>query len=316
MKVWPGQPYPLGATWDGAGVNFALFSENATAVDLCLFERPDGAGEVTTIRLTEQTNQAWHVYLPEARPGQRYGYRVHGPYAPEAGHRFNPAKLLLDPYAKAIAGVIRWSDALFGYTIGHPDADLSRDTRDSAADLPKCLVVDPAFSWGDDTRLSTPWHKMLIYELHVKGFTARHPEVPPALRGTYAGLTCPAVIDYLCTLGITAVELMPVQQFVADKHLVDQGLTNYWGYNSMGFFAPDACYASTDTLGQQVTEFKTMVKTLHREGIEVILDVVCNHTGEGNHLGPTLCFRGIDNAASYRLMADDHRTRCTRSTTG
>ena len=307
MKVWPGQPYPQGATWDGAGVNFALFSENATAVDLCLFERPDGAGEVTTIRLTEQTDQVWHIYLPEARPGQLYGYRVHGPYAPEAGHRFNPAKLLLDPYARAIAGIIRWSDALFGYTIGHPDADLSRDTRDSAADLPKCIVVDPAFSWGDDTRLRTPWHKTLIYELHVKGFTARHPEVPPALRGTYAGLTCPAVIDYLCTLGITAVELMPVQQFVADKHLVDQGLTNYWGYNSIGFFAPDACYASTDILGQQVAEFKTMVKTLHREGIEVILDVVYNHTGEGNHLGPTLCFRGIDNAAYYRLMADNRR---------
>ena len=307
MKVWPGHPYPLGATWDGAGVNFTLFSENATAADLCLFERPDGAGEVTTIRLTEQTDQVWHVYLPEARPGQLYGYRVHGPYEPAAGHRFNPAKLLLDPYAKAIAGIIRWSDALFGYTIGHPEADLSRDTRNSAVDLPKCIVVDPAFSWGDDTRLRTPWHKTLIYELHVKGFTARHPEVPPALRGTYAGLTCPAVIDYLCTLGITAVELMPVQQFVADKHLVDQGLTNYWGYNSIGFFAPDACYASTDILGQQVAEFKAMVKTLHREGIEVILDVVYNHTGEGNHLGPTLCFRGIDNAAYYRLMADDRR---------
>ena len=307
MKVWPGQPYPLGATWDGAGVNFALFSENATAVDLCLFERPDGAGEIPTIRLTEQTDQVWHIYLPEARPGQLYGYRVHGPYAPEEGHRFNPAKLLLDPYAKAIAGIIRWSDALFSYTIGHPEADLSRDTRNSAADLPKCVVVDPAFSWGDDTRLRTPWHKTLIYELHVKGFTARHPEVPPALRGTYAGLTCPAVIDYLCTLGITAVELMPVQQFVADKHLVDQGLTNYWGYNTIGFFAPGACYASTDILGQQVTEFKTMVKTLHREGIEVILDVVYNHTGEGNHLGPTLCFRGIDNAAYYRLMADNRR---------
>jgi glycogen operon protein len=307
MKMWPGQPYPQGAIWDGSGVNFALFSENATAVDLCLFERPDGAGEVTTIRLTEQTDQVWHIYLPEARPGQLYGYRVHGPYAPEAGHRFNPAKLLLDPYAKAIAGIIRWSDALFGYTIGHPDADLSRDTRDSAADLPKCIVVDPAFSWGDDTRLRTPWHKTLIYELHVKGLTARHPEVPPALRGTYAGLTCPAVIDYLCTLGITAVELMPVQQFVADKHLMDQGLTNYWGYNSIGFFAPDARYASTDVLGQQVAEFKTMVKTLHREGIEVILDVVYNHTGEGNHLGPTLCFRGIDNAAYYRLMADNRR---------
>jgi len=307
MKVWPGQPYPQGAIWDGAGVNFTLLSENATAVDLCLFERPDGAGEVPTIRLTEQTDQVWHIYLPEARPGQLYGYRVHGPYAPEAGHRFNAAKLLLDPYARAIAGIIRWSDALFGYTIGHPEADLSRDTRDSAADLPKCIVVDPAFSWGDDTRLRTPWHKTLIYELHVKGFTARHPEVPPGLRGTSAGLTCPAVMDYLCTLGMTAVELLPVQQFVADKPLVDQGLTNYWGYNSMGCFAPDACYASTDILGQQVAECKAMVKTLHREGIEVILDVVYNHTGEGSHLGPTLCFRGIDNAAYYRLVADNRR---------
>jgi glycogen operon protein len=307
MQIWPGSPYPQGATWDGAGVNFALFSENATAVDLCLFDSPESGDAVTTIRLTEQTDQVWHVYLPEVRPGQLYGYRVHGPYEPEAGHRFNPAKLLLDPYARAIAGTIRWSDALFGYTLGHADADLARDERDSAAGLPKCVVVDPAFSWGDDTPPRTPWHQTLIYELHVKGFTARHPEVPPALRGTYAGLTCPAVADYLCALGITAVELMPVHQFVADKHLVDRGLTNYWGYNSIGFFAPDVRYASVGDLGQQVAEFKTMVKTLHRAGIEVILDVVYNHTGEGNHLGPTLCFRGIDNAAYYRLVADNRR---------
>jgi isoamylase len=307
MKVWPGQPYPLGATWDGAGVNFALFSENATRVELCLFDCPFGKHEVASIQMIEQTNHVWHVYLPEARPGQLYGYRVHGPYEPEAGHRFNPAKLLLDPYAKAMAGSIQWSEALFGYTIGHPDADLAPDKRDSAAGVPKCVVIDPAFSWGDDAPPRVPWHQTLIYELHVKGFTACYPDVPPELRGTYAGLTCPAVVDYLRELGITAVELMPVQQFVADKHLVDQGLTNYWGYNSIGFFAPDAAYASSGVLGQQVAEFKTMVKTLHREGIEVILDVVYNHTGEGNHLGPTLCFRGIDNAAYYRLVADNRR---------
>ncbi|HET7854192.1 MAG TPA: glycogen debranching protein GlgX [Candidatus Methylomirabilis sp.] len=307
MKVWPGQPYPLGATWDGAGVNFSLFSENATGVDLCLFIGPDGNEEVARIPMKEQTDQVWHVYLPEARPGQRYGYRVHGPYAPNEGHRFNPNKLLLDPYAKAIAGSIKWSDALFGYTIGHPDADLSKDDRDSAGGLPKCVVVDPAFSWGEDVRPRTPWHRTLIYEVHVKGFTARHPEVPPEMRGTYAALTCPPVLDYLRALGVTAVELMPVHQFVADRHLVERGLTNYWGYNTIGYLTPDACYASTGVLGQQVAEFKTMVKTLHREGIEVILDVVYNHTGEGNHLGPTLCFRGIDNAAYYRLVADNRR---------
>jgi glycogen operon protein len=247
------------------------------------------------------------MYLPEVRPGQLYGYRVRGPYEPQAGHRFNPAKLLIDPYAKAIAGTIQWSDARYGYTIGHPDADLSLDKRDSAAGLPKCVVVDPAFSWGDDMPPKIPWHKTLIYELHVKGFTIRHPNVPPALRGTYTGLTCPPVLNYLRALGITAVELMPVHQFVADEHLVERGLTNYWGYNSIGFFTPDVRYASTGYLGQQVAEFKTMVKTLHREGIEVILDVVYNHTAEGNHLGPTLCFRGIDNEAYYRLLADDRR---------
>ncbi len=307
MRVWPGQPYPQGATWDGAGVNFALFSENATGVELCLFDGPDGNEEITRIHMTEQTDQVWHVYLPEVRPGQRYGYRVHGPYAPQEGHRFNPAKLLLDPYAKAIAGTIKWSNALFGYTVGHPDVDLACDERDSASGLPKCVVVDPAFSWGDDAPPQTPWHRTLIYELHVKGFTAHHPQVPPELRGTYAGLTCPTVIDYLHSLGITAVELMPVHHFVADKHLVEQGLTNYWGYNSIGFIAPDARHASSGVLGQQVTEFKTMVKTLHREGIEVILDVVYNHTGEGDHLGPTLCFRGIDNAVYYRLVSGDRR---------
>ena len=306
MKLWPGNPYPLGATWDGSGVNFALFSENATGVELCLFDGENRNHELKRIRMTEQTNQVWHVYLPEARSGQLYGYRVHGPYSPSEGHRFNPAKLLLDPYAKSIAGPIRWSDALFGYTIGDPDADLSIDERDSVDGLPKCVVVDPAFSWGQDAPLRIPWHKTLIYEMHVKGFTSRHPKVPKELRGTYAGLTHPAVVDYLKSLGITAVELMPVHQFVADKSLVDRGLTNYWGYNSIGFFAPESRYASTGVLGEQVAEFKTMVKTFHREGIEVIIDVVYNHTGEGNQLGPTLCFRGIDNASYYRLV-DDRR---------
>jgi isoamylase len=307
MKIWPGKPYPLGATWDGAGVNFSLFSENATKVELCLFDHGRDDRREVRVRMTEQTHQVWHVYLPEARPGQFYGYRVHGPHEPLQGHRFNPAKLLLDPYAKAIAGTVRWSDALFGYTLGHPEQDLSSDGRDSAPDAPKCVVVDPAFSWGNDVPPATPWHKTIIYELHVKGFTMRHPAVPPELRGTYGALTCPEVVDYLKSLGITAVELMPVHQFIADKHLEDRGLTNYWGYNSIGFFAPDARYASGGVTGEQVAEFKSMVRALHREGIEVILDVVYNHTGEGNHLGPTLCFRGIDNASYYRLVADDRR---------
>jgi isoamylase len=307
MRVWPGQPYPLGATWDGAGVNFAIFSENATAVDLCLFDERDAAHETARIRLIEHTDQVWHAYLPEARPGQLYGYRVHGPYEPQAGHRFNPAKLLLDPYAKAIASTVAWNDAVFGYTIGHADADLARDDRDSAGAVPKCVVIDPAFSWGDDTPPRTPWHQTLIYEMHVKGFTRQHPEVPPEMRGTYAAMAHPAVIEYLHRLGITAVELLPVHQFIAGKDLAERGLTNYWGYNSLGFLSPDVRYAYSGHLGQQVAEFKMMVKTLHREGIEVILDVVYNHTGEGNHLGPTLCFRGIDNQAYYRLMPNDKR---------
>src|SRR5918997_1092827 len=307
MKVWPGQPYPLGATWDGAGVNFALFSEHATAVELCLFDAEDPSHETARVQLTERTDLVWHAYLPEARPGQLYGYRVHGPYQPQSGHRFNPHKLLIDPYTKAIASTVAWDDAVFGYTIGSDDADLSFDERDSAPYVPKCVVVDPAFSWGDDTRPHTPWHKTLIYELHVKGFTRLHPEVPEELRGTYAGLAHPAVIEYLHSLGVTAVELMPAHQFVSDKFIQDRGLTNFWGYNSIGFFAPDVRYSSSGRLGEQVSEFKTMVKTLHREGIEVILDVVYNHTGEGNHLGPTLCFRGIDNAAYYRLVPGERR---------
>jgi isoamylase len=307
MKVWPGQPYPLGATWDGAGVNFALFSENATRVELCLFNAADTSRETARITLREQTDQVWHAYLPEARPGQLYGYRVHGPYEPQAGHRFNPHKLLIDPYGKAIASTVHWSDEVFGYTIGDERQDLSFDERDSAPFVPKCVVVDPAFSWGDDEHPRTPWHKTLIYEMHVKGFTKLHPHVPENLRGTYAGMTHPSVMEYLLSLGVTAVELLPVHQFVSGKHLVDKGLTNYWGYNSIAFLAPDVRYASSGSMGQQVAEFKTMVKTLHREGIEVILDVVYNHTGEGNHMGPTLCFRGIDNAAYYRLVGETER---------
>jgi isoamylase len=307
MKVWPGQPYPQGATWDGAGVNFALFSENATRVELCLFDSADAGRETARINLREQTDQVWHAYLPEVRPGQLYGYRVHGPYEPEAGHRFNPHKLLIDPYGKAMARTVNWSDAVFGYTIGDPREDLSFDERDSAPFVPKCVVVDPAFSWGDDEHPRTPWHKTLIYEMHVKGFTRLHPRVPEPLRGTYAGMTHPSVINYLLSLGVTAVELLPVHQFVSGKHLIEKRLTNYWGYNSIGFFAPDVRYSSSGHLGQQVAEFKTMVKTLHREGIEVILDVVYNHTGEGNHMGPTLSFRGIDNAAYYRLVGADPR---------
>ena len=307
MRMQPGSPYPLGATWDGAGVNFALFSESATAVDLCLFDPGDPRLEQHRLRMRERTDQVWHAYLPEARPGLLYGYRVEGPYDPAQGHRFNSAKLLLDPYAKAIAGDVAWNDALFGYPIGHPDEDLAKDDRDSAPYLPKSVVVDSAFSWGDDRPPKTPWHKTVIYEVHVKGFTARHPDVPKPLRGTYAGFVSPRSLEYLTRLGVTAVELLPVHHFVVDRYLIDRGLTNYWGYNSIGYFAPEARYVSSGALGQQVSEFKTMVKALHRAGIEVILDVVYNHTAEGNHLGPTLCFRGIDNAAYYRLVLDDRR---------
>src|SRR5579885_2026525 len=303
----PGVPYPLGASWDGEGVNFALFSENATAVELCLFGGPDGNEEQARIEITEQSDQVWHVYLPGIRPGQRYGYRVHGPYDPAAGHRFNPHKLLLDPYAKTIDRSVRWSDALFGYELGRPDADLKIDQRDSAALMPKSVVVDDAFDWGGDRQLRIPWNETVIYELHVKGFTWRHPQVPSHVRGTYAGLASPPAIDHLLSLGITAVELMPVHQSVSSRVLEERGLTDYWGYNSIGYFAPDLRYSSSGSLGQQVTEFKAMVKALHRAGIEVILDVVYNHTAEGNHLGPTLCFRGIDNFSYYRLQPANHR---------
>jgi glycogen operon protein len=305
--IRPGAPYPIGATWDGSGVNFALFSGCATAVDLCLFDPADPGRETQRIRMPERTDQIWHVYLSEARPGQLYGFRVHGPYDPSAGHRFTPAKVLLDPYAKAIAGTVEWSDEMFGYRIGDAAADLAPDDRDNVAFVPKSAVIDPAFTWGDDRLPRTPWHRTVIYEVHVKGFTARHPDVPEAVRGTYAGLAAPASVEHLQRLGITAVELLPVHHFVRDRHLADRGLANYWGYNTIGFLAPDSRYSSSGVRGEQVREFKTMVKTLHQAGIEVILDVVYNHTAEGNHLGPTLCFRGIDNAAYYRLVADDRR---------
>jgi isoamylase len=308
MHLWPGHPYPLGATWDGAGVNFALFSAHATGVDLCLFDTPESPYERLRLPLTECTDEVWHGYVPQLHPGQCYGYRVYGPYTPQDGHRFNPAKLLLDPYAKAIAGRTRGHEALFGYPVGAgPDADLRRDRRNSAPFLSKCVVIDPAFPWEQDRPLRTPWHHTLIYEVHVKGLTARHPEVPPEWRGTYTGLTHPALLDYFQRLGVTAVELLPVHQFFDEHHLVQAGLSNYWGYSSLGFFAPEARYASTGVVGQQVVEFKTMVHTLHRAGLEVILDVVYNHTGEGNHLGPTVCLRGIDNAVYYRLHGEQRR---------
>ena len=300
--VWPGQPYPLGASWDGEGVNFALFSEHAEKVELCLFDQR-GRREIARIPMQWQTDQVWHCYLPEARPGQLYGYRVHGPYEPLKGHRFNPNKLLLDPYARDIVGQMRWNDALFGYTIGDKTGDLRPDPRNSARGVPKSRVIDTAFTWGDDQPLRTPWHETVIYELHVKGFTIQHPDVPPGYRGTYAGLATEPVIQHLKQLGITAVELMPVHSFISDRHLVEHGLANYWGYNSIGYFAPHAGYSASG----DVNEFKTLVKRLHSNGSEVILDVVYNHTAEGNHMGPTLCFRGIDNSAYYRLMADQPR---------
>src|SRR5919199_256602 len=307
MQLRPGKPYPLGATWDDQGVNFAIFSTGATGVELCLFDSLSDERERLRIRMPEQTDNVWHVYVPGLAPGQLYGYRIEGPYEPEAGHRFNPAKLVVDPYAKAISGEIKWDDRLFGYTIGHPDEDLHPDVRDSAGCISKCVVTDGSFDWGTDGHPSTPLHQSVIYELHVKGFTKLHPEVDEQLRGTYAGLASPPVIDYLKSLGVTAVELLPVHQFVDDRLLQECGLHNYWGYNTLGFFAPHAAYAAAKEPGQQVDEFKAMVKTLHEAGIEVILDVVYNHTAEGNHNGPTLSFRGIDNSVYYRLTAENAR---------
>jgi glycogen operon protein len=315
MRVWPGAPFPLGATWDGEGVNFAIFSEHATAVELCLFDEPHDDKAVETIAMPEATDDIWHVYLPDVRPGQLYGYRVHGPYAPSEGHRFNPAKLLIDPYAKAVTENIEWTDELFGYTIGDPDRDESRDDRDSAGAMPKCVVVDPAFTWGDDRAPRTPWNRTVIYECHVRGMTKLHPLVPEYKRGTFLGIASDPVIDHLTSLGVTAVELMPVHQYLPERDLIDKGLTNYWGYNSIAFLAPHVGYAA-GAIGQQVDEFKTMVKTLHRAGLEVILDVVYNHTAEGSELGPTLSLRGIDNSAYYRLSPEDQRYNMDFTGTG
>jgi isoamylase len=300
-KVWPGLPYPLGATWDGKGVNFALFSAHAEKVELCLFDRT-GQYEQSRIGLPEYTDEVWHCYLPEARPDQLYGYRVYGPYDPAAGHRFNPNKLLLDPYAKALAGQVRWSDVVYGYRVGSPREDLAFDRRDSARQMPKCRVVETAFTWNDDRQPHTSWEETIILEMHVRGFTMKHPAVDLHDRGTFAALAAPAVIDYLVELGVTAVEFLPVHAAVSDRHLASRGLSNYWGYNTIGFFAPDARFLP----GGAIAEFKTAIKRLHEAGIEVILDVVYNHTGEGNHLGPTLSFRGIDNLSYYRLQ-DDRR---------
>jgi glycogen operon protein len=308
MRVWPGRPYPLGATWDGAGVNFAIYSENATRVELCLFDRPDATAPATTLPLTERTDQVWHCYLPDGHPGQLYGYRAHGPYEPEQGHRFNPHKILFDPYGKAVGREATWDHALFGYTIGDPDLDLSFDARDSAPFAPLASVIDPAFTWGDDKHPNTPWHETLIYELHVKGFTMKMPGVPDGLRGTYAGLGCEAAVHHLKSLNVTAVELLPVHYRLNDHYLVEKGLNNYWGYNTLGFFAPDPRFCSTpDDPARAVWEFKAMVRALHAAGIEVILDVVYNHTAEGNQCGPTLSFRGVDNLNYYHLSPEDRR---------
>jgi isoamylase len=308
VRARPGAAYPLGATWDGEGVNFALFSENATAVELCLFDGTDGDEELARIEVTEQSDAVWHIYLPGIAPGQRYGYRVHGPYDPAAGHRFNPHKLLLDPYAKTIDRAPQWNDTLLGYEAGGgADADLKMDRRDSAAAMPKSVVVDDTYDWGTDRQLRVPWNETVIYEVHVKGFTWRHPEVPRELRGSYAGLASPPAIEHLRSLGITAVELMPIHQSAGSHALSHHGLADYWGYNSIGYFAPDLRYSSSGPIGAHVSEFKSMVKALHQAGIEVILDVVYNHTAEGNHMGPTLSYRGIDNLSYYRVQEANRR---------
>jgi glycogen operon protein len=305
-EAWPGEPFPLGATWDGSGTNFSLFSENAERVHLCLFDE-DGVEE--RIEILERTAHNWHCYVPGVGPGQRYGYRVHGPYAPADGHRFNPVKLLIDPYAKAIEGSVRWDVAnVLPYTPDDtPDADLEPDDEDDAEAIPKCVVVDQSFDWEGDSRPRTPWNETVIYETHVRGYTMRHPAVRDDLKGTYAGLASDEALEYLKRLGVTAVELLPIHHIADESFLHDRGLTNYWGYSSIGYLAPHSEYAATGRRGEQLREFKGMVKALHRAGIEVILDVVYNHTAEGNHLGPMLSFKGIDNASYYRLVPDDER---------
>ena len=303
MTVRPGKPYPLGATWDGAGVNFAIFSEHAEKVELCLFEGPDATQEEVRIALTTRTDFVWHGYLPDIRPGQLYGYRVSGPCEPSAGHRFNPAKVVLDPYAKRIGRTLRRDDAVHGYPVDHPEGDLTADPRDSASFAPLAAVVDPVFDWGDDEHPRIPWHETVIYEVHVKGFSARHPDVPERIQGTYPGLAADAAVRHFTDLGVTAVELLPVHQAASERRLVRAGLTNYWGYNTLAYFAPDVRFATSPD--RAVEEFKTMVRRLHAAGIEVILDVVYNHTAEGGRDGPTLSLRGIDNRSYYRLRPDD-----------
>jgi isoamylase len=298
-KVWPGSPYPLGANWDGKGVNFALFSAHAEKVELCLFDR-SGMHEEQRIQLPEYTDEVWHCYLPDARPNLLYGYRVYGPFDPANGNRFNPNKLLIDPYAKSLQGRIRWSDAIYSYRIGSPRADLAFDRRDDARQIPKCRVIETAFTWGEERRPRTSWEETIIYELHVRGISVRHPDVDPAHRGTFSGLASPPLIDHLIELGITAIELLPIHATADERQVQERGLGNYWGYNTIGFFAPDPRFLTTGS----IAEFKTAVKRLHDAGIEVILDVVYNHSGEGSHLGPTVCFRGIDNQSYYRLQKD------------
>ncbi len=301
MKIRPGNPYPLGATWDGNGINFAIFSENATRVDLCLFDSAESAHESLRITMPEQTDMVWHCYLSEVRPGQLYAYRVHGDYDPAAGHRFNPAKVVMDPYAKGVGRTVRWNPALFAYRFDDPG---SMDERDSAAFAPLAAVIDGSFNWNGDKPPKIPWHKTIIYEAHVKGLTRLHPGVPEELRGTYSGIGSDPVIEHLVKLGITAIELMPVHQHTSGNHLLENGLSNYWGYNTLSYFAPDLRFSRFRTPDESVREFKEMVHRLHRAGLEVILDVVYNHTAEGNHLGPTLSLRGIDNASYYRLQPD------------
>jgi isoamylase len=312
-KIREGLPYPRGATWDGKGTNFAVFSAHATGVEVCIFDAA-GTREIDRFALPEYTDEVWHGYVPDIHPGAPYGYRVYGPYEPDAGHRFNPNKLLLDPYACAHVGQIKWDPALFGYKMESGD-DLTFDERDSAPFVPKCTVVDPRFDWaGERDRRALPWDNTIIYELHVRGYTKKHPAVPEALRGTYAGLGTPEVLQYIKSLGVTAVELLPVHTFVSEKHLIDRGLTNFWGYNSIGFFAPDQRYAAEGL--DSLREFKEMVARIHDAGMEVILDVVYNHTAEGNELGPTLCFKGMDNASYYRLLPDQPRYYVNDTGTG
>lgn len=307
MRVWPGKPYPLGATWDGRGVNFSLYSENADKIELCLFDAANQGQPAATVEMVDQTDLTWHAYLPDVRPGQLYAYRVHGSYDPRNGHRFNANKLLLDPYAKAIGRLPNWSDRMHGYVLGSAEADLSFNEEDNSSDAALGVVIDEAFTWGEDRPPRTLTHLSVIYELHVKGFTQLHPDVPVDQRGTYAGLGSHAVLNHLKQLGVTAVELLPVHVHSNDRHLLDRGLVNYWGYNTMNFFAPDPRYAMASDPQEVVREFKTMVRNIHDAGIEVILDVVYNHTAEGNQLGPTVSFRGIDNASYYRLVHDDKR---------